>query len=140
LREQNTLINRIDWGVIFLYLALVAMGWLNIYAVTYDEQISKSIFDFSLNSGKQLIWILTSFVLILIIMAFDYRFYRAFSFPIYISLLLVLIFVLFFCSKISGSTSWFRIGGFGIQPSEFAKFATALAVARYMSDHQKVVS
>lgn len=140
MREQNTLINRIDWGVIFLYLALVAMGWLNIYAVTYDEQTSKSIFDFTLNSGKQLIWILTSFVLILIIMAFDYRFYRAFAFPIHIFVLLILVFVLFFGSKISGSTSWFRIGSFGLQPSEFAKFATALAVARFMSDHQKVFS
>ena len=140
MREQRTFINRIDWGVVFLYLALVTMGWLNIYAVTYDEQTAKSIFDFSLNSGKQLVWILTSFVLILIIMAFDYRFYRAFAFPIYISVILLLVFVLFFGSKISGSTSWFRIGGFGIQPSEFAKFATALAVARFMSDHQKVFS
>ncbi len=140
MREQNTFINRVDWGVVALYLALVGMGWLNIYAVTYDEQTAKSIFDFSLNSGKQLIWILTSFVLILIILAFDYRFYRAFAFPMYISLLLLLIFVLFFGSNISGSTSWFRIGGFGIQPSEFAKFATALAVARFMSDHQKVFS
>ena len=73
-------------------------------------------------------------------MAFDYRFYRAFAFPIYISVLLFLIFVLFFGSKISGSTSWFRIGSFGLQPSEFAKFATALALARFMSDHQKVFS
>ena len=140
MREQRTFINRIDWGVVFLYLALVGMGWLNIYAVTYDEQTAKSIFDFSLNSGKQIVWILTSFVLILIIMAFDYRFYRAFAYPIYIFILLLLVFVLFFGSNISGSTSWFKIGGFGVQPSEFAKFATALAVARFMSDHQKVFS
>jgi rod shape determining protein RodA len=86
------------------------------------------------------VWILTSFVLILIIMAFDYRFYRAFAYPIYISVILLLVFVLFFGSKISGSTSWFKIGGFGIQPSEFAKFATALAMARFMSDHQKIFS
>lgn len=140
MREQRTFINRIDWGVVFLYLALVGMGWLNIYAVTYDEQTAKSIFDFSLNSGKQIVWILTSCALILIIMAFDYRFYRAFAYPIYISVILLLVFVLFFGSNISGSTSWFRIGGFGVQPSEFAKFATALAVARFMSDHQKVFS
>ena len=133
MRQEKTIINNIDWLVVFTYITLVILGWLNIYAAVYDEEINKSIFNLSLNSGKQLIWIATSILIIIAIMTVDFRFYDSFSYIIYGVVVLLLIFVLFAGIKVSGSTSWFSIGGFRVQPSEFAKFATALALAKYMS-------
>ena len=133
MRQEKTIINNIDWLVVFTYITLVILGWLNIYAAVYDEEVNKSIFNLSLNSGKQLIWIATSILIIIAILTVDFRFYDSFSFIIYGIVILLLIFVLFAGIKVSGSTSWFSIGGFRVQPSEFAKFATALALAKYMS-------
>lgn len=92
-----------------------------------------SIFNLSLNSGKQLIWIGTSILIIIVIMTVDFRFYDSFAYIIYGVVVFLLILVLFAGTKVAGSTSWFSIGGFRVQPSEFAKFATALAIAKYMS-------
>ncbi|MCK5209276.1 MAG: rod shape-determining protein RodA, partial [Cyclobacteriaceae bacterium] len=133
MRQEKTIINNIDWLVVFTYITLVILGWLNIYAAVYDEEVNKSIFNLSLNSGKQLIWIATSILIIIAIMTVDFRFYDSFSYIIYGVVVLLLIFVLFAGIKVSGSTSWFAIGGFRMQPSEFAKFSTALALAKYMS-------
>ena len=133
MRQEKTIINNIDWLVVFTYITLVILGWLNIYAAVYDEEVNKSIFNLSLNSGKQLIWIATSILIIIAILTVDFRFYDSFSFIIYGIVILLLIFVLFAGIKVSGSTSWFAIGGFRMQPSEFAKFSTALALAKYMS-------
>ncbi len=109
------------------------LGWLNIYAAVYDEEAGMSIFNLSLNSGKQLIWIASSVLIIIVIMTVDFRFYDSFAYIIYGILVFLLIFVLFFGTKVAGSTSWFSLGGLRVQPSEFAKFATALALAKYMS-------
>lgn len=133
MRKEATIVNKIDWLVIVVYLALVLLGWLNIYAAVYDEEMEMSIFNTSLNSGKQLIWIATSVLIIILIMTVDFRFYDSFAYIIYGLVVFLLIFVLFVGTKVAGSTSWFSIGGFRVQPSEFAKFATALAVAKYMS-------
>lgn len=133
MRQDSTIINKLDWVVIVIYFALVLLGWLNIYAAVYDEEVEKGIFDLSLNSGKQLIWIGTSILLIIVIMTVDFRFYDSFSYIIYGVVVFLLVFVLFAGTKVAGSTSWFSIGGFRVQPSEFAKFATALALAKYMS-------
>ncbi len=139
MREQTKFINRLDWGVILLYFLLVLLGWLNIFAVVYDiQQEGQSIFDLSLNSGRQLIWISSSVLLITLIMLIDFRFYDSFAYFIYAGVMLVLISVLIFGQEIAGSKSWFSIGSFRLQPSEFAKFATALAVAKYLSTHNKV--
>lgn len=139
LRENNNLINRIDWGVVLLYFLLVSLGWLNIFAVVYDAQNpDMSIFDFGINSGKQLIWIATGGVLFFVIMLTDFRFYDSFAYFIYGGLILILLFVLFFGTEVAGSRSWFSIGSFRLQPSEFTKFATALAVAKYISSNNKV--
>jgi len=83
--------------------------------------------------GKQMIWIVTSLVLALIIILTDFKFFSTFSFPIYFLMLLVLAAVLIFGKEISGSKSWFQIGGVSLQPAEFAKFATNLAIAKYLS-------
>ena len=133
MRQERTIVNKIDWVVIAIYLALVIMGWLNIYAAVYDEEMEMGIFNLALNSGKQLIWIATSVLIIIVIMTVDFRFYDSFAFIVYGIVLFMLILVLFAGTKVAGSTSWFAIGGFRVQPSEFAKFATALAVAKYMS-------
>ncbi|MDH5475320.1 MAG: rod shape-determining protein RodA [Cyclobacteriaceae bacterium] len=131
MRRADNITNNIDWTTIFLYLGIVTLGWLNIYAAVYDESTSQNIFDYSLNSGKQLIWIASSIGLIIIIIAVDYKFYERFGFYIYGLVILLLLLVIPFGVEIAGSNSWFAIGGFRVQPSEFSKFATALAIAKY---------
>jgi rod shape determining protein RodA len=123
----------LDWLIVAIYFALVILGWLNIYAAVYDEEVHKNIFDLSLNSGKQFLWIITSIIIIIVIMTVDFRFYDSFAYIIYGLVVFLLLLVLVAGTKVAGSTSWFSIGGFRLQPSEFAKFATALAVAKYMS-------
>jgi len=138
-RENNNLFNRIDWGVVLLYFLLVSLGWLNIFAVVYDAQNpDQSIFDMSINSGRQLVFICTSVVLFAVIMLMDFRFYDSFAYFIYGGMIFILLFVLFFGTEVAGSRSWFSIGSFRFQPSEFTKFATALAVAKYISSKNKV--
>ncbi|MEM8965932.1 MAG: rod shape-determining protein RodA [Bacteroidota bacterium] len=138
MRESNQLVNRLDWGTIILYFLLVSLGWLNIFAVVYDIQADQSIFDLSLRSGKQLVWIVAAGLLIATIMLVDFRFYSSFAYFFYGGIILILIFVLLFGREIAGSKSWFAIGSFRMQPSEFAKFATALAVAKYLSTNNRV--
>ena len=128
-------LSRIDWGVVLLYLLLVFMGWLSIYASAYTEA-HPSIFDFSQRYGQQLLWISASLVLILVILLVDRRFYYAFAYIIYILLLGVLLVVLFLGVAKHGARSWLDFGFFKMQPSEFAKFATALALARFMGRAQ----
>ena len=139
MRTGDQLTHRIDWIVVGIYFLLVGLGWLNIFAVVYDpQQVDQSIFSLSLNSGRQLIWIGTSVVIIAVIMLMDFRFYDSFAYLIYAAIVLILISVLLFGSEIAGSKSWFTVGSFRIQPSEFAKFATALAVAKYISTNNKI--
>ena len=133
MRQDRTIVNKIDWLVVAIYFALVILGWLNIYAAVYDEEMEMNIFNLALNSGKQLVWIGTSILIIIVIMTVDFRFYDSFAYIIYGVVVFLLILVLFAGTKVAGSTSWFSIGGFRMQPSEFAKFATALALAKYMS-------
>ncbi|MFP4472091.1 MAG: rod shape-determining protein RodA [Bacteroidales bacterium] len=122
----------IDWPLVLLFLALILIGWVNIYAAVFDED-HRSIFDLSQSYGKQLLWIGTSIVLAFIVLITDSKFFSSFSFIIYILMILALVAVLVLGKEIAGSRSWFQIGGFSLQPSEFAKFATNLAIARYLS-------
>ncbi len=132
MREQKGILGNIDWVMVSIYLILVFMGWLNIYAAVYDEN-HKNIFDFSQSYGKQLIWIASSVILALFIIIIDSKFFSQFAFVIYAFFLLLLIVVLIMGKTTAGSKSWIEIGGFGIQPSEFAKFATNLALAKFLS-------
>ena len=129
--ERNTFGN-IDWMMALLYLALVFIGWISIYAAVYNDQHS-SILDISQRYGKQLIWIGTSIVLAFLILVIDENFFPGFAYPIYIFIMLTLVAVLIFGTDIKGARSWFKIGSFALQPSEFAKFATSLALAKYLS-------
>ena len=125
---------RIDWATVLLYLALVLIGWVNIYAAVYDEAHS-SILDVGQRYGKQMIWIAAAGVLAFVILLIDAKVYNAFSWFIYGFVLLTLAAVLVVGTEISGSRSWFQIGSIAIQPAEFGKFATCLALARYLSSY-----
>lgn len=132
--KRNSLWGNIDWITVAIYTVLVFMGWLNIYAAVYNVE-HQSILDISQRYGKQLIWIGAAFALAFIILIIESNFYVFFSYFIYGFIVLLLILVLIFGKEINGAKSWFAIGGFGLQPSEFCKFATALALAKYMSSY-----
>ena len=132
--RSNNLLANIDWVSILLYLLLVLIGWLNIYAAVYDENHS-SIFDISQKYGKQLVWIGAAFVLAFLVLLTDSKFFTTFSMVIYGIMIFLLIAVLFLGTETKGARSWFEIGDFRIQPAEFAKFATNLAIAYVMSRH-----
>ncbi len=138
-RIGRGLLNQIDWITVGLYFLLVLMGWLNIYAAVYDPDPAthKSIFSLSINSGKQLLWIGLSVFLILMMLLIDFKLYNTLAYFIYGASMLALLGVLFLGTEIYGSKSWFRIGSFSIQPAEFAKFATALAIARFLDEPNK---
>jgi len=111
---------------------LVFFGWLSIYASSGGDTAG-SVFDLSTRYGKQLLWIGLAVVMIVVVLLIDAKFFSSFAFVFYGAMILVLIGVLLFGKTVAGSQSWFQIGSFAIQPSEFAKFATALAVAKYLS-------
>ncbi|MFD1094153.1 rod shape-determining protein RodA [Salegentibacter chungangensis] len=124
-----------DWITIFIYLALVCFGWANIYSATLGDA-SGSLLDLDQIYGKQALWIVMSLFLIVVILSIEAKFYQRFSSVIYIISLLSLIGLFVFGKTISGATSWYSFGGVSIQPSEFAKLATGLALAKYVSDIQ----
>ena len=126
---------KIDWITVLLFMMLVGFGWLNILSASMSGEIT-SYFDMSQRYGKQLVFIGLSIILIIIILSIETKFYERFASIIYLVSILSLIGLFFFGKNINGATSWYNIGGFTLQPSEFAKFATALAVAKYISDLQ----
>ncbi len=135
MRKQQGIFQNIDWLLAGLYLVLVVMGWLNIYAAVYNEDHS-SIFDLSQNYGKQMLWIITSLVLAVFILITDTKFYEAFAYIIYGLVIVLLIAALFLSRDVKGSHAWIDIGNFKLQPAEFAKFATCLALARYLGQRE----
>jgi rod shape determining protein RodA len=121
-----------DWTTILIYLALVLFGWANIYSASLSGT-STSFFDLGEVHGKQALWIGLSFLLIIIILSIEAKFYQRFSSVIYAVNIVFLAGLFVFGSTIAGQTAWYVIGGISIQPAEFAKVATALAVAKYLS-------
>ncbi|MDC0004852.1 rod shape-determining protein RodA [bacterium] len=132
MRGSKSLIDNIDWITVGLYLLLVLAGWLNIYAAVYNEEF-ESIFDTTQRYGKQLLWIGTAGIIATVILLIDERFFSTFGYFIYGFILSALVAVLLVGAATKGATSWFAIGGFKVQPSEFSKFATNLALAKYLS-------
>ncbi|SDS02262.1 rod shape-determining protein RodA [Christiangramia echinicola] len=124
-----------DWISIFIYLALITFGWANIYSASLGSSTGDFL-DLSQPYGKQALFIGLSIFLIVIVLSIEAKFYQRFSSVIYIISLLSLVGLFVFGKTISGATSWYSFGSFGVQPSEFAKFATALALAKYLSDIQ----
>jgi rod shape determining protein RodA len=130
MRNELDISGKLDWVTVLLYLLLVTFGWINIYAVVFDANAIQNIWDISLNSGRQLIFIAASIVIILAIIIIDMRFYETFAYLFYGLVLLALMLIPVIGKEVGGNKSWFGIGSFGLQPSEFAKFATALVVAK----------
>lgn len=126
---------RFDWLMIFIYITLVSMGWVNIYSASLSET-AQGYLDFTQIYGKQMMWIGLSFILIIFILAIESKFYEKYASVIYIASVLSLLGLFVFGRTIAGTTAWYDFGGFSIQPSEFAKAATALALAKYVSDIQ----
>ena len=116
-----------------LYVALVVIGWLMIFAVNYDPNAPFSFFDLGNNTGKQLFFMVVCFALIFVIMMSDWAFWRTFAFFIYLFSLILLPGTLIFGREINGAYAWYQIGGFSLQPAEIAKFGTCLAMAAYLS-------
>ena len=133
MNERNSIIGKIDWVTVLIYLALVLIGWFSIFSAKYNE-LHPSIFDFSMEYGKQLIWIGMALLLGFVILLIDAKFFNAFSLWIYFFFLASLFVVLIYGKATKGATSWIDLGaGIKFQPSEFAKMATALALAGYLS-------
>lgn len=133
MREQRSIFDGIDWVMVILFLLLVFMGWLNIYAAVFNEE-HQSIFDTTQRYGKQMIFIGFSVFVALVILLIDGKFYSTFSVPIYIANMLLLIVVLLTAKEVAGARSWIDIGPLKLQPAEFAKSATALALAAFLGD------
>lgn len=128
-RQQRHL----DWVTVLIYAAMVGLGWLNVYAAVFNPDEVKPMYDFTINSGKQLWWIGTAFVLIVVLLVVDHKVYEGLSFQMYLVMLLLLIATIFLAADIKGSRSWLAFGSVRLQPAEFAKFITALAVAKFLS-------
>ena len=134
-RKESGLKN-IDWTTFSIYLSLVAIGWLMIFTVGYEEGVYDTFASFLDTSvGKQSIWIGISFVVFLAVFIIDWKFWQTFSYLLYALSVISLIAVLFFGQSIKGATSWFVFGGFSFQPSELAKFCTCVALASFLSSY-----
>lgn len=132
MRREDDISVKLDWTTILLFVALVTLGWLNIFAAIYDETADQTIWDLSLSSGRQLMFIAAAAVIVIMIIIIDMRFYETFAYLFY-GLILVLLFLVPLIGKeVGGNKAWIGVGSFGVQPSEFAKFITALAVAKYI--------
>ena len=133
MRKTIEIFGKIDGITILLYLFLVSFGWMNIYASMYNDDITTSVFDLSTKYGKQLLFIGISLFVAFVILIIEWRFFDTLSFVLYGITIISLIAVLFFAKETGGANSWFKIGDFKIQPSEFAKFTTSLALAKMFS-------
>ena len=131
----STLLRRIDWLTILLMCSLMLFGWVNIYSTTVTEDFT-SVFDYRTYYGKQLVFIIISLLVVFPVLIIESSFFERFSSIIYLSAIVLLAGLFVFGKEISGATSWYGLGFFNLQPSEFAKMATALALAKYLSDIQ----
>jgi len=136
MEKSNNIIARLDWVTVILWLAMMFMGWLNIHAAVYNEQHT-SIFDMSQRYGKQLIFIIAALVLATFVLVTDNKLWFFFAWFIYGFFIFLLVLVLVIGKEINGARAWFGVGAFSIQPSEFAKFATGLALASYLNSKRQ---
>lgn len=119
----------VDWVTIIIYLLMVSFGAISIYAASYDFD-NASLFDLKEVSGKQILWICLGLVVGCVILLTDYRIYKTYAYPIYIGVLFILLVTIFIAPDTKGSHSWLVLGPVSLQPAEFGKFATALALAK----------
>lgn len=138
LRQEGAspILGHIDLVAFCLFLALVIVGWLMVFSVGYEELRGAGWGGFlNTSAGKQAIWIGICGFIFAFIMLFDWKFWQTFAYPIYAFSIVLLVLVLFLGTNIKGATSWFTFGGFSFQPSEIAKFGTALALSGFLSSY-----
>ena len=131
MRLKRNIFENIDWWLVLMYVALTFIGWITIYAALYNE--GYEFFDFSKKYGRQFIWMMIAFLIAIIIMFFNWKFFEGFAYIIYFITILSLLGVLIFGTEVNGAKSWFDFGLFKVQPAEFAKCATSLVIAKFLS-------
>lgn len=134
-KKNAGILSSIDWFTVFIYLILLALGWFSVCGATYDIEQGVNFLDFSTRSGMQIVWIGSSLILASLIFATDDRLIESLSYLIYLAFMVLLLATPFLAHDIKGSMSWLKIGNFSVQPAEFAKFGTALCVAKVMSTY-----
>ncbi len=142
IQQRNSgasILRNIDWITVLLYLLMVAAGVVSIYAASYDFD-QANMFSANEFSGKQVRWIGLSFLLGLVILLIDSRMYETYAFPIYVVVMLLLLITPYVAHDIKGSRSWISFGSMSLQPAEFAKFATALALAKLFSGYHFILN
>lgn len=132
--KELDIAKKVDWITILLYTALVIAGWFNIFAAVYNEEADQ-IFDISQKYGKQMLWIIAAILIAISILIIDTKIFSVSAYPFYIVMMITLVGVYLIAPEVKGAKSWFEIGSFRFQPSEFAKIATALAISRYLSGY-----
>lgn len=133
--RNSTIWDRLDKPTVMIILLMIIMGWFNIYAAVYNEEHSK-ILDLSQRYGKQFVFIIAALIIAVFVLVIDSRFYFFFAYFIYGGLMIMLLAVFIFGKNVNGARSWFEIGPLTIQPSEFAKFGSTLALAAYLSSRK----
>jgi rod shape determining protein RodA len=134
-KQHDNFAIKIDWLLVVLYAIVVLLGWLNIYAAVYDETSSAPIYALDSNSGKQLLWIGISIVVIALILVLDYSIFTIFPYVFYAIAILLLIATILFAREVNGAKAWLEFGPIKFQASELAKLATALTLAKYINDY-----
>jgi rod shape determining protein RodA len=129
---QGVSFRRIDWWTVVLYVLLLAAGWFSIYGASYDFGQTEAL-SWTSVTGKQLVWIGGAWILAFVLLMLDERMYDSFAIPFYLMMMGLLLLTIFVAGDIKGSRSWLTFGSLSLQPAEFAKCATALALAKYMS-------
>jgi rod shape determining protein RodA len=132
-RRNEHIARNLDWLTVLLYAACVTWGLFSVYAAIYNPENPTKLFDLSNSAGKQLMFISSSMLLIIAILVIDHRFWETFGEVIYWLSIIALVAVLFLGANVRGSHSWFKLGGFSLQPAEFAKIGTSLMLSRYLS-------
>ena len=135
--RRDNIWKSLDWVTIGIYVLLVTFGWFSICGASYDYN-DYDLLDFSTRAGKQFVWIICSFGLGFVLLMLDDLFYDTFSYLIYAALLVLLAVTIFIAPDTKGSRSWLILGPVSLQPAEFAKFATALALAKAVSSNGRV--
>lgn len=134
-QEKNNIFAGIDWILVFFYLILVGFGWLNIVAASQNDEYI-DVFDFNTKYGKQLLWILLCFPIIIFVLFFNSKFYERFASIFYLIAIFSLVLIFPLGKEINGAKAWFSFGSMSLQPAEFVKAFTALAIAKLLSDRQ----
>lgn len=133
--KEKGILRSLDWFTILIYVALLTMGWISVCGASYDLEQGSNFLDFSTRSGMQIVWIGTSFLLAGVILSIDDRYHDSLAYLYYIGFMVLLLVTPFLARDIKGSMSWIKVGPFSLQPAEFAKFATALCVAKFIGRH-----